>query len=71
MGGRLRLPLRRLFSFRSAIGGNALTRYAITNGVLMDGLRGGFQVVERHHATLAAEDREDDGSVSLHRGASR
>ena len=70
MGARFRLPLQRLCGFRSAIGGNALARSAITNGPLMDGLRSGFEVVERYHATLVAEDREDDG-FSLHRGASR
>ncbi len=42
-------------------------RLGFTNCPLMDGLRGGFEVVKRHHASLVAEDGEDN--FSLHRGA--
>ena len=53
------------FSFRTE-GGGLDARFPFTNGLLMDGLRSGFQIIEHDHASLAAEDRQDDGGVSLH-----
>ena len=69
MGARLGLPLRRLCGIRSATSGNTLPRHALTNGLRVDGMRDGFEVIERHNATLAAENDEDEGFASLHREA--
>ena len=69
MGARLGLPLRRLCRIRSATSGNTLPRHALTNGLRVDGMRDGFEVIERHNATLAAENGEDEGFASLHREA--
>ncbi len=40
-------------------------RFPITNGLLMDGVRGSFQIIEHDHASLVAEDRQDE-RISLH-----
>ncbi len=52
-----------------AEGGWRGARLGFTNGLRVDGVRGGFEVFERGDATLAAEDGEDE--FSLHRGASQ
>jgi hypothetical protein len=53
------------FDFR-AEGGWIAARFSFTNSLLMDGLRGGFEVTKHDHAAFVAEDRQDDG-LSLHR----
>ena len=43
-----------------AEGGVIAARLGFTNGLRVDGVRGGLEVVERGHATLAAENGEDE-----------
>jgi hypothetical protein len=60
--------IRRLaFDFRAEVEGLALV--SDSRAALEWMVRGGFDVFERRHATLAAEDGEDD--LSLRREASR
>ena len=52
------------FNFR-AEGGWIAARLGFTNGLLMNGRRDSFEIIGRGDATLAAEDREDDGRPRL------
>ena len=76
MGWSLRLEVpdsayvRLIWLSRSARRGGVIgARLEFTNGLRVDGVRGGFEVFERGHASLAAEDGKDD--FSLHREVSR
>ena len=52
-----------------AKGGWMGARLCFTNSLRLDGVRGGFESIEGHHATLAAEDGKNEWSVSLHHRA--